>query len=161
MTPRPPFPSNLPGSHDPLSSRQNRDTRARSQLFFVDFATRIVDRGIIQHLHTVTFFFLFFILRRMGKNKALAHHTSTYFHTRLLLLCSLRVPPSYEVTMLRIESISFRFMTFCVRLQKQKRGKALLINVRRQSSMHRVQRPHSTSGCERNKNIKREQEVGG
>ena len=28
------------------------------------------------------FFFLFFILRRMGKNKALAHHTSTYFHTR-------------------------------------------------------------------------------
>ena len=30
-----------------------------------------------QHL-----FFSFFILRRMGKNKALAHHTSTYFHTR-------------------------------------------------------------------------------
>ena len=29
-----------------------------------------------------TFFFFFFILRRMGKNKALAHHTSTYFHTR-------------------------------------------------------------------------------
>ena len=28
------------------------------------------------------FFFLFFILRRMGKNKALAHHTCTYFHTR-------------------------------------------------------------------------------
>ena len=28
-------------------------------------------------------FFFFFILRRMmGKNKALAHHTSTYFHTR-------------------------------------------------------------------------------
>ena len=27
-------------------------------------------------------FFLFFILRRTGKNKALAHHTSTYFHTR-------------------------------------------------------------------------------
>ena len=26
--------------------------------------------------------FFFFILRRMGKNKALAHHTSTYFHTR-------------------------------------------------------------------------------
>ena len=23
-----------------------------------------------------------FILWRMGKNKALAHHTSTYFHTR-------------------------------------------------------------------------------
>ena len=27
-------------------------------------------------------FFFFFILRRMGKNKALAHHNSTYFHTR-------------------------------------------------------------------------------
>ena len=27
-------------------------------------------------------FFFFFILRRMGKNKAQAHHTSTYFHTR-------------------------------------------------------------------------------
>ena len=27
-------------------------------------------------------FFFFSILRRMGKNKALAHHTSTYFHTR-------------------------------------------------------------------------------
>ena len=26
------------------------------------------------------FFCFFFILRRMGKNKALAHHTSTYFH---------------------------------------------------------------------------------
>ena len=34
-------------------------------------------------LHTFFFFFLFFfILRRMGKNRALAHHTSTYFHTR-------------------------------------------------------------------------------
>ena len=28
------------------------------------------------------FFFFFFILRRMGKNKAEACHTSTYFHTR-------------------------------------------------------------------------------
>ena len=27
-------------------------------------------------------FFLLYILRRVGKNKALAHHTSTYFHTR-------------------------------------------------------------------------------
>ena len=26
--------------------------------------------------------FFFLILRRMGENKALAHHTSTYFHTR-------------------------------------------------------------------------------
>ena len=30
-------------------------------------------------------FFFFFILRRMRKNKALAHHTSTYFHTRMEL----------------------------------------------------------------------------
>ena len=30
----------------------------------------------------VFLFFLFFILRRVGQNKALAHHTSTYFHTR-------------------------------------------------------------------------------
>ena len=29
-----------------------------------------------------TFFFFIVILRRMGKNKALAHHTSMYFHTR-------------------------------------------------------------------------------
>ena len=28
------------------------------------------------------FFFFFIILRRMEKNKALAHHASTYFHTR-------------------------------------------------------------------------------
>ena len=28
------------------------------------------------------FFFFFFILRRMGKNKAVAHHTSPYFYTR-------------------------------------------------------------------------------
>ena len=27
-------------------------------------------------------FFFLFILRRMGKNKAQAHHTSTYFRTR-------------------------------------------------------------------------------
>ena len=28
------------------------------------------------------FFSFFFILRRMGKNRALAHHASTFFHTR-------------------------------------------------------------------------------
>ena len=33
-------------------------------------------------VQTPFFFSSFFILRRMGKNKALAHHTSTYFHTR-------------------------------------------------------------------------------
>ena len=32
--------------------------------------------------HLPIFFFFFFILRRMGKNKAQAHHTSMYFHTR-------------------------------------------------------------------------------
>ena len=30
----------------------------------------------------VFFFFNYFILGRMGKNKALAHHIFTYFHTR-------------------------------------------------------------------------------
>ena len=30
----------------------------------------------------LTFFFFFIIFRRRGKNKALAHHTFTYLHTR-------------------------------------------------------------------------------
>ena len=38
-------------------------------------------RGIVHRVGMNSFFF-FFILRRMGKNIALAHHTSTYFHTR-------------------------------------------------------------------------------
>ena len=38
--------------------------------------------GLFAIYFLVNFFFFFFILRRMGKNKALAHHTSTYFHTR-------------------------------------------------------------------------------
>ena len=41
------------------------------------------DPGIATYKARNSFFFFFFqILRRMGKNKALAHHTSTYFHTR-------------------------------------------------------------------------------
>ena len=39
----------------------------------------------IDHITSIpmlSLFFFFLILRRMGKNKALAHHTSTYFHTR-------------------------------------------------------------------------------
>ena len=32
------------------------------------------------------YLFFFFILRRMGKNEALAHHTFTYFHTRRVLI---------------------------------------------------------------------------
>ena len=32
--------------------------------------------------YLVTEFFFFVIVRRMGRHKALAHHTSTYFHTR-------------------------------------------------------------------------------
>ena len=44
------------------------------------------NRRVISSLKSASFFFFFFffILRRMGKNKALAHHTSTYFHTRVL-----------------------------------------------------------------------------
>ena len=44
------------------------------------FPTTTKRRPIIS---TMLFFLFCFILRRMGKNKALAHHTSTYFHTRL------------------------------------------------------------------------------
>ena len=40
-------------------------------------------------MHMDFFFFSFFILRRMGKNKALAHHTSTYFHTRRVSILSM------------------------------------------------------------------------
>ena len=36
----------------------------------------------LEQISDFFFFFFFFILRRMGKNKALAHHTSAYFHTR-------------------------------------------------------------------------------
>ena len=39
-------------------------------------------RFLVDAVVTENIFFFFFILRRMGKNKALAHHTSTYFHTR-------------------------------------------------------------------------------
>ena len=43
------------------------------------------------------FLVFFFIQRRMGKNKALAHHTSTYFHTRrvsiMLMLGMTSHPP--------------------------------------------------------------------
>ena len=45
--------------------------------------------------------FFFSILRRMGKNKALAHHTSTYFHTLLVRLTTcerLGPEPAGEIT---------------------------------------------------------------
>ena len=45
-----------------------------------------LDDNLIRHRGDLDspsfFFFFFFILRRMGKNKASAHHTSAYFHTR-------------------------------------------------------------------------------
>ena len=52
---------------------------------------RLLERGLLAAAHKAVyfrkeikcfFFFFFLILRRMGKNKALPHHTSTYFHTR-------------------------------------------------------------------------------
>ena len=52
-------------------------TEWSSRVVFVASMLEAAER----HMDIVTFFF-FFILRRMGKNKALAHHTSTYFHTR-------------------------------------------------------------------------------
>ena len=54
------------GSYD---ARQNRRETSKS-------AVRIISSSLF------FFSFSFFILRRMGKNKALAHHTSAYFHTR-------------------------------------------------------------------------------
>ena len=42
-----------------------------------------------KQLDSSFFFFFFSVLRRMGKNKALAHHTSTYFHTRRVSICTL------------------------------------------------------------------------
>ena len=45
--------------------------------FFINICFSGIPAGRAVHI-----FFFFFILRRMGKNKALAHHTSTYFHTR-------------------------------------------------------------------------------
>ena len=51
----------------------------------------------------VVFFFFFFILRRMGKNKALAHHTSTYFHTRRCVdLTQLHSQPNASWRTLRV-----------------------------------------------------------
>ena len=46
-------------------------------------ASRVVCLRTEQMSKSTRFFFFFlYILRRMGKNKALAHLTSTYFHTR-------------------------------------------------------------------------------
>ena len=54
-------------------------------------------------MYSIFFFFLFFILRRMGKNKALAHHTSTYFHTRRVsILTQLLSQPNATWRTLRV-----------------------------------------------------------
>ena len=64
---------------------------ARNEEKFLSFLIAIETRSITNYkqqncaVPMGSFFFFFFllvILRRMGKNKALAHHTSTYFHTR-------------------------------------------------------------------------------
>ena len=52
------------------------------------------------------FFFFFFILRRMGKNKALAHHTSAYFHT--LVFQGLEFVLSSDLRAHFLNSIFFR-----------------------------------------------------
>ena len=46
-----------------------------------DIACTKAKRERVVQIHSF-FLFFSFILRRMGKNKASAHHTSTYFHTR-------------------------------------------------------------------------------
>ena len=56
-----------------LDSYSCCDLKALLELCTLSYTTDACD------LHNVVFFF---ILRRMGKNKVLAHHPSTYFHTR-------------------------------------------------------------------------------
>ena len=46
------------------------------------FICRLQTMGGNESMCYFFFFLFFFILRRMGKSKALAHHTFTYFHTR-------------------------------------------------------------------------------
>ena len=46
-----------------------------------DFVSRDTKAHVFVSYYTA-FFFFFFILWRMEKNKAQAHHASTYFHTR-------------------------------------------------------------------------------
>ena len=54
-------------------------------------------------VYWITDVFFFLILRRMGKNKALAHHTSTYFHiTNVPLYYSLRSALHNQATVLLV-----------------------------------------------------------
>ena len=47
------------------------------------YAGNIQDKGTAGTAVVTTFsLYIFFILRRRGKKKDFAHHTSTYFHTR-------------------------------------------------------------------------------
>ena len=79
----------LSAAHGYVSAeRYTNATQARFDLIlagqadrFLEGATRAVHRYSLTGFYLL-FFFSSFILRRMGKNKALAHHTSTYFHTR-------------------------------------------------------------------------------
>ena len=58
-----------------LSSKR----KLMSDFFWCSF---VDNSDVSRRTKLIFFFFSPFILRRMGKNKALAHHTSTYFHTR-------------------------------------------------------------------------------
>ena len=60
--------------------------------------------GVVPSDGGVFFFFFFFYppADRMGKNKALAHHTSTYFHTRRVDVTQLLSQPNASWRTLRI-----------------------------------------------------------
>ena len=67
----------VPGSE--LTSKKPRNEKMQIM------PSTLPDIGQVFRVVTFFFFFIiifFLILRRMGRNKALAHHTSTYFHTR-------------------------------------------------------------------------------
>ena len=66
----------------------------------------------------IIIFFFIIILRRMGKNIALAPHTSTYFHTRRVrILTQLLSQPNASWRTLRLAGAPFGITSYC-RLQR-------------------------------------------
>ena len=79
-----PFSSAAPASwaHMPRNEKKLQKMARQSLLHELWQEQQRTHEIAVDWYEYAVFFFLFFILRRMGKNKALAHHTSTYFHTR-------------------------------------------------------------------------------
>ena len=77
------------GKKYPGKKKQVKEGRLGGPIHYTAMISTCVEGGSrstqpLRLLCVCVFFFLIFILRRMGKNKALliAHHISTYFHTR-------------------------------------------------------------------------------